>query len=99
MLVGQFLRLNAQLRAKVQVLTKLTITEEDQGRISKDMVEYVGGGSASFQERIPRGACMEQLGRDTDSCQALLLRPNTTRPHTGLQHLICELISPSAAGE
>jgi hypothetical protein len=43
MLVGQFLRLNPQLRACVQILTKLTITEEDQGRISRDMVEYVSG--------------------------------------------------------
>ena len=39
--VGQFLRLNPELRKRVQVLTKITISEEDIGRLSRDMIEYV----------------------------------------------------------
>ena len=43
-LVGQFLRLNPELRSRVQLLTKLTVAEEDMGRLSRDMVEYVSRG-------------------------------------------------------
>ena len=36
-----------ELRIRVQLLTKLTVAEEDMGRLSRDMVEYVSSGGGS----------------------------------------------------
>ena len=60
MQVGQFLRLNPELRKRVQVLTKITISEEDTGRLSRDMIEYVSFKPpiSFYSASVPHCRCM-----------------------------------------